>query len=88
MSYNRLAGLEKGNCAFLGCFRVSAAGCVHIHTRARVRASGSVGLSYLLASLENKTRSARAFPFAGKFRKQNRLGYSDKFRKLNSVGYV
>ena len=40
MAYNRLVGLEKGNCAFLGCFLMSAAGGL-VYTRARVRASGS-----------------------------------------------
>ena len=42
MACRCLVGLEKGNCAFLGCFLMSAAGgfgCVHIHARARVRAS-------------------------------------------------
>lgn len=73
MAYNRLVGLEKGNCAFLGCFRVSAAGGF-MYTRARVRASGSVGLSFLfrkqnkvgsdtLTSLENKTRVFRSVVF-------------------------
>ena len=58
MACSRLVGLEKGNCAFLGCFLMSAAGGF-VYARARVRASGSVGLSYLLASLENKTKWAR-----------------------------
>lgn len=31
---SRLVGLEKGNCAFLGCFLMSAAGCVRTHARA------------------------------------------------------
>ena len=82
MACSRLVGLEKGNCAFLGCFLMSAAGCVHIHARARVRASARSG-----------------FPFAGKFRKQNKAfprclenkTRSVMFRKLNkgfSVGRV
>ena len=38
MAYNRLVGLEKGNCAFLGCFLMSAAGgIVYIYTHARTR---------------------------------------------------
>ena len=74
MACRCLVGLEKGKRAFIGCFRVSAAGgLVYIYARTRTRKGFGLG---------------RAFPFAGKFRKQNRLGYSDKFRKLNSVGYV
>lgn len=73
MAYNRLAGLEKGNCVFLGCFRVSAAGgFVYIYVHARARKGFGLG---------------RAFLFAGKFRKQN-TGFPSLFRKLNSVGYV
>ena len=83
MSYNRLVGLEKGKRTFLGCFLMSAAGWF-VYIYARTRKGFGLG---------------RAFLFAGKFRKQNRLGYSDKFRKqntgfpslfkkLNSVGYV
>jgi len=38
MAYNRLVGLEKGNCAFCGCFLMSAAGgFVYIYTRTRTR---------------------------------------------------
>jgi len=37
MAYNRLVGLEKGNCAFCACFQVSAAGGF-VYARARVRA--------------------------------------------------
>ena len=60
MAYNRLVGLEKGNCAFLGCFLMSAAGgFVYIYTHARTRKGFGLG---------------RAFLFAGKFRKQNKVG--------------
>ena len=73
MAYSRLVGLEKGNCAFLGCFLMSAAGgFVYIYTRTRTRKGFGLG---------------RAFPFAGKFRKQNK-GFPPLFRKLNSVGSV
>lgn len=83
MACSRLVGLEKGNCGFLGCFLMSAAGgFVYIYTRTRTRKGFGLG-----SCLENKTRSARAFPFAGKFRKQN-TGFPSLFRKLNSVGYV
>ena len=70
MACRCLVGLEKGNCAFLGCFLMSAAGgFVYIYTRTRTRKGfGSVGLSFLfrkqnkvgsdtLTSLENKTRA-------------------------------
>ena len=73
MACSRLVGLEKGKRAFLGCFLMSAAGGF-VYARARVRASGSVGLSYLLASLENKTKSARIL--------ENKTR-SVRFRKLN-----
>jgi hypothetical protein len=79
MPYNRLVGLEKGNCAFLGSFLMSAAGgfgCVCIHARARVR---------VMFRKLNKVGSA--CPFADKFRKQN-TGFPSLFRKLNSVGSV
>ena len=83
MAYNRLVGLEKGKCAFLGCFLMSAAGgFVYIYTHARTRKGFG-----LVVCLENKTKSARVFPFAGKFRKQNK-GFPSLFRKLNTVGYV
>ena len=82
MACSRLVGLEKGNCVFLGCFLMSAAGgFVYIYTRTRTRKGfGSVGLSFLFRKLN------KGFPLL--FRKQNngRLGYSDKFRKLNTVG--
>lgn len=86
MACRCLVGLEKGNCAFLGCFRMSAAGgLVYIYTHARTRKGFGLG---------------RAFPFAGKFRKLNKVGSdtltslenktrSVMFRKLNkglSVG--
>lgn len=73
MACSRLVGLEKGNCVFLGYFLMSAAGgLVYIYTHARTRKGFGLG---------------RAFPFAGKFRKQN-TGFPSLFRKLNSVGYV
>ena len=60
MAYNRLVEPEKGNCAFCACFRVSAAGgFVYIYTHARTRKGFGLG---------------RAFPFADKFRKQNKVG--------------
>lgn len=72
MAYNRLVGLEKGKRAFLGCFLMSAAGCVR--TRARTRKG--FGLSFLFRK-QNR--------YSGKFRKQN-TGFPSLFRKLNSVG--
>lgn len=77
MAYNRLVGLEKGNCVFLGCFRVSAAGgFVYIYTRTRTRKG--FGLSFLFRK-QNR--------YSDRFRKLN-TGFPSLFRKLNSVGYV
>ena len=65
MACSRLVGLEKGNCVFLGCFLMSAAGgFVYIYTRTRTRKGfGSVGLSFLFRKLN------KGFPLL--FRKQN-----------------
>lgn len=84
MACRCLVGLEKGKRAFCACFRVSAAGgFVYIYTRTRTRKGFGLG---------------RAFPFADKFRKQNKVGsdtrkqntgFPSLFRKLNkglSVG--
>ena len=58
MACSRLVGLEKGKRAFYGCFQVSAAGWfMYIYARARTRKGFGLG---------------RAFPFANKFRKQNK----------------
>ena len=77
MPCSRLVGLEKGNCAFVGCFLMSAAGgFVYIYTRTRTRKGlGSARLAYsdkfrkqnkaFPRCLENKTRSVM-------FRKQNK----------------
>ena len=47
MAYNRLVGLEKGNCAFLGCFLMSAAGgFVYIYTHARTRKGFGLGSGF------------------------------------------
>lgn len=69
MACSRLVGLEKGKCAFLGCFLMSAAGgLVYIYTHARTRKGFGLG---------------RAFLFAGKFRKQNKVG-SDTLTSLEN----
>jgi hypothetical protein len=74
MAYSRLVGLEKGNCAFLGCFLMSAAGgFVYIYTHARTRKGFGLG-----SCLENKTKSARLL-----FRKQNKVG-SDTLTSLEN----
>lgn len=79
MPCSRLVGLEKGNCAFLGCFLMSAAGgFVYIYTRTRTRKGFGLG-----SCLENKTTVGSDTLF----RKLNK-GFPLLFRKLNSVGYV
>ena len=73
MACRCLVGLEKGNCAFIGCFQVSAAGgFVYIYTHARTRKGFGLG---------------RAFLFAGKFRKQNKVG-SDTLTGLENKTMV
>lgn len=79
MACRCLVGLEKGKRAFYGCFLMSAAGgVVYIYVHARTRKGFGLG---------------RAFLFAGKFRKQNKvllyydkaLNYSLLFRKQNRL---
>ena len=69
MACRCLVGLEKGKRAFLGCFLMSAAGgVVYIYTRTRTRKGFGLG---------------RAFLFAGKFRKLNKVG-SDTLTSLEN----
>ena len=69
MAYNRLVWLEKGKRAFIGCFRVSAAGgFVYIYVHARTRKG--FGLSFLFRK-QNKVGSG----FPSLFRKLNTVGY-------------
>lgn len=72
MAYNRLVGLEKGKCAFLGCFRCRRRVelCTYTHARARVRA------------MFRKQNNGR-LGYSGKFRKLN-TGFPLLFRKLNT----